>query len=85
MNVCKLLRPTFNFECADRRILHISIQENVHIDPEDKNTEKKISVAIKGLSQLKMYDTHQLSGGNQRNPNWSVQLEQNPMPKPDQP
>lgn len=46
-------------------------------------TKKKISVAIKGLSQLKMYDSNHLSGGNQENPNWSVQLEQNPMPKPD--
>jgi hypothetical protein len=47
-------------------------QESTHLDPDDETTKKKISVAIKGLSQLKMYDSHHLSGGNQQNPNWSV-------------
>ena len=29
-----------------------------------------------------MYDSHNLGGGDAQNPNWSVTLEQNPMPKP---
>lgn len=57
-------------------------QENLKLDPDDEGTHKKISVAIKGLSQLEMYDKQTLSGGNEHNPNWQVQLEQNPMPKP---
>jgi len=52
------------------------------LDPDDEGTHKKISVAIKGLSQLDMYDKQTMSGGNEQNPNWQVQLEQNPMPKP---
>jgi hypothetical protein len=52
------------------------------LDPDDEDTHKKISVAIKGLSQLDMYDKQTMSGGNEQNPNWQVQLEQNPMPKP---
>jgi len=39
-------------------------------------------VAYKGLEQLRMYDTESLGGGDSGNPNWSVTLEQNPMPKP---
>ena len=49
---------------------------------DDEVTQKKISVAIKGLSQLQMYDTQTLNNGDSSNPNCSVQLEQNPMPKP---
>lgn len=59
------------------------VQENINLDPEDEKTQKKISVAIKGLSQLRMYDEDNLGGGNKDNPNWNVHLEQNPMPKPD--
>jgi len=56
------------------------LQENVHLDPNDSETKKKIQVAYKGLQQLGMYSQHSLGG--MQNPNWSVTLEQNPMPKP---
>ena len=58
------------------------LQENANLDPDDSETKKKIGVAYKGLEQLRMYDEYTLSGGNPSNPNWSVTLEQNPMPKP---
>jgi hypothetical protein len=56
------------------------VQENAHLDPNDEDTKKKINVAYKGLQQLGMYDQQTLGG--KQNPNWSVTLEQNPMPKP---
>ncbi len=51
------------------------------MDKNDPKTQKQISVAYKGLQQLRMYDEHTMGGGNRNNPNWSVTLEQNPMPK----
>lgn len=82
-----LLRSCAKYPSKNRWGIYQAIKEefreSTHLDPDDETTKKKISVAIKGLSQLKMYDSHHLSGGNQQNPNWSVQLEQNPMPKPD--
>jgi hypothetical protein len=52
------------------------------LDPEAPDTERKITLAYKGLEQLRMYDEHVLSGGRAGSPNWSVTLDQNPMPKP---
>ena len=44
--------------------------------------DKKIAVAYKGLQQLRQFDEQTMSGGKVNSPNWSVTLEQNPMPKP---
>lgn len=45
--------------------------------------DKQIAIAYKGLSQLKQFEETQMTGGTPGSPNWSVQLEQNPMPKPE--
>uniref|UniRef100_A0A7S3PWA3 Complex 1 LYR protein domain-containing protein n=1 Tax=Chaetoceros debilis TaxID=122233 RepID=A0A7S3PWA3_9STRA len=83
----KLLRSCATYPSKNRWSMHQGIREefreNINLDPEDDKTQKKISVAIKGLSQLRMYDEDNLGGGNKDNPNWNVHLEQNPMPKPD--
>lgn len=83
----KLLRSCATYPSKNRGGIYDAIRqefrENAQLNPEDPVTQKKISVAIKGLSQLQMYDKRVLSGGNEQNPNWQVQLEQNPMPKPD--
>jgi hypothetical protein len=66
--------------------IYQSIQEefrdNVDLDPSDLATQEKVSVAIKGLSQLKQFDVAVMTGGKQADPNWNVTLEQNPMPAP---
>jgi hypothetical protein len=54
----------------------------VNLDPEASDTKKKIQLAYKGLAQLNQYSENSLSKGDQKSPNWSVHLEQNPMPKP---
>ncbi|KAL3788037.1 hypothetical protein HJC23_008381 [Cyclotella cryptica] len=83
----KLLRSCATYPSRNRWGIYEAIQEefraNVHLSPDDPNTQKKISVAYKGLSQLRMYDAAVLSRGNPDSPNWEVTLEQNPMPKPD--
>ncbi|GFH45426.1 hypothetical protein CTEN210_01900 [Chaetoceros tenuissimus] len=83
----KLLRACERYPSKNKRGIYEAIREefrdNRDLSAEDEATQKKISVAIKGLSQLQMYDSQTLNNGDSSNPNWSVQLEQNPMPKPD--
>lgn len=84
----RLLRACERYPSKNKSGIYEAIREefrdNKDLTAEDDEvTQKKISVAIKGLSQLQMYDTQTLNNGDSSNPNWSVQLEQNPMPKPD--
>mmetsp|Transcript_10792 Transcript_10792/g.13656 ORF Transcript_10792/g.13656 Transcript_10792/m.13656 type:complete len:101 (+) Transcript_10792:119-421(+) len=80
----RLLRSSASYPSKNRWGIYESIREefreNIHLDPNEDVTKKKIAVAYKGLSQLRMYEQHSLGG--KENPNWSVTLEQNPMPKP---
>lgn len=80
----RLLRSSATYPSKNRWGIYQSIREefreSVHLDPSDPETKKKIQVAYKGLEQLRMYDQQSLGG--KQNPNWSVTLEQNPMPKP---
>lgn len=46
------------------------------MEPGADDTRKQIHVAYKGLEQLHQFDARKL-------PNFTVQLEQNPFPKPD--
>ena len=83
----RLLRSCATYPSKNRWGIYKAIQEefrdNINLNPEDPKTQKQISIAYKGLSQLRMYDAMNLSKGNPDNPNWEVTLEQNPMPKPD--
>jgi len=45
-------------------------------DPSSEKTKKQVTIAYKGLSQLHQFD-------NRNAANFSVSLEQNPFPKPD--
>ena len=48
-----------------------------------EEAQVKVSLAYKGLSQLRQFDVDTMTAANPQNPNsWNVQLEQNPMPKP---
>eukprot|EP00956_Cyclotella_meneghiniana_P002136 scaffold2418_cov58-Cyclotella_meneghiniana.AAC.10 len=83
----RLLRSCATYPSKNRWGIYKAIQEefrdNINLNPDDPKTQKLISIAYKGLSQLRMYDAMNLSKGNPDNPNWEVTLEQNPMPKPD--
>jgi hypothetical protein len=83
----RLLRSCATYPSKNRWGIYKAIQEefrdNVNLNPDDPKTQMQISVAYKGLSQLRMYDNTVLSKGNPDSPNWEVTLEQNPMPKSD--
>ena len=57
-------------------------RENVNLDPDEEATKRKVSLAIKGISQLNQFNSTNMSGGRQ-SPNWQVSLDQNPMPVPE--
>ncbi|KAL7455536.1 hypothetical protein ACHAWC_007083 [Mediolabrus comicus] len=81
----RLLRSCATYPSKNRWGIYEAIREefrdNRTMNPDDPKTQKQIQVAYKGLGQLQMYDTTQLSKGNPESPNWEVTLEQNPMPK----
>jgi len=56
-------------------------RSNVHLDPSAEETQKKINLAYKGLSQLRQFDETVMTGGKS-SANWQVTMEQNPMPAP---
>lgn len=82
----KLLRSSSIYPSKNRWGIYQAIREefreSVNLDPEASDTKKKIQVAYKGLAQLNQYSENSLNKGDQKSPNWSVHLEQNPMPKP---
>lgn len=82
----RLLRSCATYPSKNRWGIYESIREefreNMALDPNDPQTREKIGIAYKGLEQLRMYDEAVLGGGTGENPNWSVTLEQNPMPAP---
>lgn len=82
----RLLRSCASYPSKNRWGIYEAIREefreNAHLEPNSDDAKKQIGIAYKGLEQLRMYDGAVLGGGNEENPNWSVTLEQNPMPKP---
>jgi hypothetical protein len=76
----RLLRSCQTYPSKNRSRIYGSIQEdfreNVSLDPESEKARKQMHVAYKGLEQL-----HQFDG--RRDTNFTVSLEQNPFPKPD--
>lgn len=76
----QLLRSCETYPSKNRARIYQSIREdfrdNKNLEPGSDKTRKQIHVAFKGLEQL-----HQFDGRN--SPSFSVQLEQNPFPKPD--
>eukprot|EP00980_Cylindrotheca_fusiformis_P018787 scaffold6265_cov193-Cylindrotheca_fusiformis.AAC.7 len=76
----RLLRACETFPSKNRGKIYQSIREdfreNVDLDPDSPEGKKQIHIAYKGLSQLHQFDARS-------NPNFAVNLEQNPFPKPD--
>jgi len=49
---------------------------------EGEALDRQVAIAYKGLQQLRQFDERIMTGGDAASANWSVTLEQNPMPKP---
>ena len=82
----KLLRSAATYPSKKRTSIYQSIREEWRDDAKLTNEDKirqRITVAYKGLSQLRQFDEVNMTNGNLGSSNWSVTLEQNPMPKPD--
>mmetsp|Transcript_27516 Transcript_27516/g.40437 ORF Transcript_27516/g.40437 Transcript_27516/m.40437 type:complete len:106 (-) Transcript_27516:106-423(-) len=83
----KILRSAAVYPSKNRLRIYEAIRqefrENKSMDPKSDETQVKVSIAIKGLSQLKQFDEYTMTGGKTGSPNWTVNLEQNPMPKPE--
>jgi hypothetical protein len=81
----RLLRSAETYPSKKRESIYQAIREewreNATLTEEDK-IRREISVAYKGLSQLRQFDEMTMTGGATGSPNWKVTLEQNPMPKP---
>ena len=81
----QLLRACETYPSKKRYSIREAIREewrdNKNLTQKDKLVQQ-IAVAYKGLEQLGQYSEHSMSGGAQHSPNWSVTLDQNPMPKP---
>lgn len=79
-----LLRSAETFPSKNRARIYQSIREEWKDSKEleGEKLERQIAVAYKGLSQLRQFDEETMTGGKIHSANWSVTLEQNPMPKP---
>jgi len=51
-------------------------RENMALDPNSEKVKQQVHIAYKGLSQLHQFD-------NRSESSFSISLEQNPFPKPD--
>jgi Complex 1 protein (LYR family) len=85
----RLLRSASTYPSKKRTSIYQAIRdewrEDAKLNPVEHNDkiQERITVAYKGLSQLRQFDVKTMTSGNTSSPNWSVTLEQNPMPKPD--
>jgi LYR motif-containing protein 4 len=81
----QLLRSAESYPSKKRDSIYQAIREewreNACLDSPDV-IQGQLAVAYKGLSQLRQFDEMTMTGGSAGSPNWSVTLEQNPMPKP---
>jgi LYR motif-containing protein 4 len=82
----ELLRSAATFPSKNRARIYQEIRSewrvNRHLEDPNK-LHKELSVAYKGLQQLRQYDERSMTGGKIGSSSWSVTLEQNPMPKPE--
>mmetsp|Transcript_15225 Transcript_15225/g.28904 ORF Transcript_15225/g.28904 Transcript_15225/m.28904 type:complete len:109 (-) Transcript_15225:31-357(-) len=81
----QLLRSCQTYPSKNRAGIYQAIREEWrdHRDQRDETKlNRQITIAYKGLSQLRQYDVETMTKGKVHSANWEVQLEQNPMPKP---
>jgi len=81
----KLLRSAATFPSRNRTGIYEAIRQEWRDNASCQDADKlrqEIARAYKGLEQLRQFDVGTMTGGQVQSPNWNVQLEQNPMPKP---
>jgi Complex 1 protein (LYR family) len=81
----RLLRSAAIYPSKKRESLYEAIRSEWrdHAKLTDEiRIQKRIEVAKIGLNQLRQFDEATMTGGKMGSPNWTVTLEQNPMPKP---
>lgn len=80
----QLLRAAETFPSKNRHRVYQSIREDWRANKnlEGAKLRQQLALALKGLSQLRQFDEDVMTGGQVNSANWSVKLEQNPMPKP---
>lgn len=81
----RLLRGAESYPSSNRARIYQAIREEwrENKDISEEDAKVKVSLAYKGLSQLSQFDESTMTGGKPGSSSWNVQLEQNPMPKPD--
>ena len=76
----QLLRGCQTYPSKNRLKIYDSVKEdfrmNMNLDPSSEKAKQQVQIAYKGLSQVHQFD-------NRSATNFSVSLEQNPFPKPD--
>lgn len=81
----QLLRSAQTYPSKNRLGIYQAIREEWrdHKEQADEaKLNKQITIAYKGLSQLRQFDLDTMTQGKVHSANWDVQLEQNPLPKP---
>ena len=81
----QLLRSAQTYPSKNRLGIYQAIREEWrdHKEQADEaKLNKQITIAYKGLSQLRQFDLGTMTQGKVHSANWDVQLEQNPLPKP---
>lgn len=82
----QLLRSAATFPSKNRTAIYESIRDdwrdNKSLEAGSSKLDKQVAIAYKGLQQLRQFDEQLMTGGQKQSPNWTVTLEQNPMPKP---
>lgn len=81
----RLLRSAETYPSKKRKSIYEAIREEWRenaAQTQEETIRRQVTMAYKGLSQLRQFDEMTMTGGAAGSPNWSVTLEQNPMPKP---
>jgi hypothetical protein len=83
----QLLRALETYPSINRQSIREAVRDEwrSHRHSSDQQlVERQIAVAYKGLEQLGRFDERNMSqgGSSSNSTNWSVTLEQNPMPRP---
>lgn len=80
----RLLRSAEKYPSMKRPQIYQAIREDFRahasLSPDDDKTKQQVAIAYQGLSQLQQFDQVKMSGG--QGGAWTVNLEQNPMPRP---
>jgi hypothetical protein len=80
----QLLRSAETYPSKNRAGIYRSIREDWRDNKslQGEKLQRQLDIAFKGLSQLRQFDEDVMTQGQEDSANWTVKLEENPMPKP---